>query len=165
MEESIVVQNRPFGFYSTVASWPILRLLFLLFSFLTKCDGPHLQPDIDFYVRNFVVAYSKVYLEELEAVAEQYCPDDCNSIDEKTKQYVQREQSDLKNWAAYEVHAFEAHRHVGQYVVLAVYAGQCNQDYDTCVQKLYDVFPQPFFMIRSHWKSYFEDCLYELMYL
>ena len=73
--------------------------------------------------RCFIIAYARVFLDELERLAASFCPEGCNYIDETTLDWVYRTdiQPNFRSWTAYDLFEFSAYLSISRALVMRTY--------------------------------------------
>jgi hypothetical protein len=116
--------------------------------------------------RMFVVAYTKVFIEELYWVSKRYCPLGRNYIDEEKQTYVYRpyEDSNFRSWAAYRLHSWEAHVRVNRGDVKEFFSDELAEyDLEEFIDEFFIDHFDPFRMVQTVWRDDFDMCLHELL--
>lgn len=116
---------------------------------------------MDLLKRNFVVAYARQFLDEMEHLVARACPPDCNYIEGFA--FVKRDTSNFRSWAAYNKFHILTHWYISPFDVFDQYMLECA-DYhltDDVVDMIYAL--HPFALIHTDWKYDFEMCVHELL--
>ena len=117
--------------------------------------------------RCFVIAYARVFLDEVERLAESYCPEGCNYIDEATLDWIYRpdKQPNFRSWTAYDLFEFAAHLSVSRVLILNAYyaeALKCDLS-DEDANSVFYKWGDPFLLAMCNWNDECVMCLHELL--
>ena len=117
--------------------------------------------------RCFIIAYAKVFVDEIERLATWLCPEECNYIDEATLEWVYHEdgESNFRSWAAYDLFEFSAYLSASRGLILREFFDEtlkCGLP-DDAVNTVFWKYGDPYLYVMCNWNDELIMCLHEIL--